>query len=332
MNLKKVLAVMASAALMATALVGCGGGDKTASTDGGEKVKIGISKMMTHDAMDEAEKGFVQALKDKGYDESKVEIDYKNGQGETANLNTIATQFVGDKVDLIFAIATPAAQAAQGQTTEIPIIGTAITDFADAGLVNSNENPGTNVSGTTDMNPVEDQIDLLLKVAPNTKTVGFLYNSSEDNSILQVGIAKKYVEGKGLKWVEKTVSNTNEVQQATNSIVSECDAIYIPTDNIFASSMTTVAEVCNEKKIPVVCGEKGMTEAGGLATLGLNYYDLGYKAGEMAVEVLEGKDISTMPIQSLDKFDYYINEDTVKALGIQIPADLQQYVAAPSAE
>lgn len=323
----KFMKKIAAAALASAMLLSC------ASCSGGEdKIKIGISKMMTHDAMDKAEAGFVQALTDAGYDDSKVEIDYQNGQGETSNLNTIALQFVGNDVDLIFAIATPAAQAAQAQTTEIPIIGTAITDFADAGLVNSNENPGTNVSGTTDMNPITDQIDLLLKLVPDAKTIGFLYNSSEDNSVLQTNIAKEYVESLGLSWTEKTVSNTNEVQQATSAVVNECDAIYIPTDNIFASSMTTVGEVTLEAKKVVVCGETGMVQAGGCATLGLNYYNLGYQAGEMAIRVLEGADISAMPIESATEFDYYINADVVEALGLEVPAELQEYVQSPAAE
>lgn len=317
MKIKKILAAAAAAAMLATCTA--------CSADNG-KIKIGISKMMTHDAMDRAESGFIDALNANGYDDTKVEIDAQNGQGETSNLNTIATQFVGDNVDLIFAIATPAAQAAQGQTTEIPIIGTAITDFADAGLVNSNDNPGTNVSGTTDMNPVKEQIDLMLKFVPDAKTVGFLYNSSEDNSVLQVGIAKEYVESLGLQWTEKTVSNTNEVQQATTSIVTECDAVYIPTDNIFASSMTTVYEVAVEAKMPVICGESGMVMSGGLATLGLDYYDLGYQAGLMAIRVLEGEDISKMPIEGASEFVYCINGDFAEAIGMTIPEDLQQYV------
>ena len=317
MKFRKICAAVVAAAALMTA---------TACSSDSGMIKIGVSKMMTHDAMDAAEEGFVQALADKGYDESKVEFDFQNGQGETSNLNTIATQFVGNDVDLIFAIATPAAQAAMAQTSEIPIIGTAITDFAEAGLVNSNDNPDTNVSGTTDMNPIEEQIDLLLTLAPETKTVGFLYNSSEDNSVLQVGIAKAYVESLGLAWTEKTVSSTNEVQQATTAIVTECEAIYIPTDNIFASAMTTVGEVCNEAKIPVVAGADTMVMDGGLATLGLDYYNLGYQAGLMAVEVLEGADISTMAIQGASEFNYVINGATVDALGIEIPEELQQYI------
>lgn len=329
MKFRKIFAALTAAAMLATG-VGCANNGTSSGAADGKTYKIGISKMMTHDAMDKAEQGFVAALDEKGYTD-KVEIDYQNGQGETANLNTIATQFVGNNVDLIFAIATPAAQAAQAQTQEIPIIGTAITDFADAGLVNSNEEPGTNVSGTTDMNPIKEQIDLMMKICPDTKVVGFLYNSSEDNSLLQIGIAKEYVESLGLSWTEKTVSNTNEVQQATTAIVEECDAIYIPTDNIFASAMATVGEVAIQAKKAVFTGETGMCYAGGLATLGLDYYNLGYEAGLMAIQVLEGADISKMAVKGASDFNYVINKDMVDALGIAIPEDLQQYISAPPA-
>ena len=335
MKFAKKIGAIAAAAAMLTAVTACSANNTSSDSAAsgaadGKTYKIGITQMMDHPALNQSNEGFIAALADKGYvDGENITISNQNGQGETANLNTIATQFVGDEVDLIFAIATPAAQAAQGQTTEIPIIGTAITDFAVAGLVNSNENPGTNVSGTTDMNPIKEQIDLLLKLAPETKTVGFLYNSSEDNSVLQTDIAKAYLDEKGIAWTEKTVSSTNEVQQATTSIASEVDAIYIPTDNIFASSMSIVGEVAAQNKIPVITGETGMAEGGGLATLGINYYNLGYQAGLMAVRVLEGEDISTMPIEGSTEFEYYINGDTVEALGITIPEDLQQYVQTP---
>lgn len=321
----RIISTVCAAALALTAS-GCsesGGQEGTAK----DNFTIGITKMMDHVALNASEEGFVAALKDRGYvDGENVTIDYQNGQGESANLNTIATQFAGNNVDLIFAIATPAAQAAMAQTESIPIIGTAITDYVEAGLVNSNETPGTNVSGTTDMNPVSDQIDLLLELFPETKTIGFLYNSSEDNSILQTNIAKEYVESKGLAWVEKTVSNTNEVQQATTSITTECDAIYIPTDNIFASSMTIVGEICTGAGVPVICGESGMVSSGGLATLGINYYDLGYTAGNMAADVLEGADVSTMAIKGSDKFDYAFNADFAAAMGFEIPEKYAEYI------
>lgn len=323
MKIKNRIAAAVCAAAVALTASGC---SESAGTQK-DNYTIGITKMMDHVALNASEEGFVAALADRGYvDGENITIDYQNGQGESANLNTIATQFAGNNVDLIFAIATSAAQAAMAQTETIPIIGTAITDYEEAGLVNSNENPGTNVSGTTDMNPVSDQIDLLLELFPETKTIGFLYNSSEDNSVLQTNIAKEYLDSKSIVWVEKTVSNTNEVQQATTSIITECDAIYIPTDNIFASSMTIVGEICTGAGVPVICGESGMVSSGGLATLGINYYDLGYAAGNMAADVLEGADVSTMAIKGSDNFDYAFNAEFAEAIGFEIPEKYAEYV------
>src|SRR5690606_16193422 len=220
-----------------------------------------------------AREGFNDALRDNGYvDGENITIDYQNPQGDQSNLSTISDRFIANKVDLVLAIATSAAQAIAGKTTEIPILGTAITDYEAAKLVNSNEEPGGNVTGTTDMNPVKEQIDLLVKLVPDAKTVGVLYTSNEDNSIVQAKLAKEAVENLGLNYVEVTVSNSNEVQQATQDIVEKCDAIYIPTDNIFASSMPLVHGVTSVSKTPVICGESGMVSNGGLATLGINYY------------------------------------------------------------
>lgn len=295
--------------------------------------KIGTIQLMTHVALDQSYEGFVKYFEDQGYvNGENITITYQNGQGETTNLSTIADQYIGDNVDLIFAIATPSAQAAAGKTSTIPIIGTAITDFAEAGLVDSNDNPGTNVSGTTDMNPIQQQIDLMLELYPDTKTVGFLYNSSEDNSVLQTNIAKEYLGTKGINWTERTVSGTNDVQQAVTSIVTECDAIYIPTDNVFASSMTIVGEVANGAKIPVICGESGMVQSGGLATLGINYFNIGYQAGEMALRVLKGEDISKMAIEASTNYDYCFNGDTAAAIGLTIPDKYKEFVVSESAQ
>lgn len=331
--LKKAAAVLTAVAMLAAA--GCNSNttnDDGAVSENGEKLQIGIIQLMAHDALDQSYEGFIQALKDGGYDDSKAEITYQNGQGETTNLSTIADQYIGKNVDLIFAIATPAAQAAAGKTTEIPIIGTAITDFAEAGLVESNEKPGTNVSGTTDMNPVASQLDLLLELAPDTKTVGFIYNSSEDNSQLQVKIAKEYLDTKGIAYTEKTVSTTNDVQQAVTSLVNECDAMYVPTDNVLASAMSIVSEVTASSQTPVVCGESGMVKSGGLATLGINYYNLGYQAGEMAIRVLEGADITEMAIESSTNYDFCINGDVAAAIGVTIPEKYAESVVYPSQE
>ena len=300
----------------------------------GEKKQIGIIQLMDHPALNLAHDGFVAALEEKGYkDGENITIVYQNGQGDTNNRSTIADKFVGDKVDLVLAIATPAAQAIAGKTKDIPIIATAVTDFAEAGLVESNEKPGTNVSGTNDMNPIEAQFDLMFQLYPDVKTVGFLYNSSEDNSRLQVDIAKAHLDSKGIKYVERTVASTNDVQQATTSIVTECDAIYLPTDNVFASSMPIVSDIAIPAKIPVICGESGMVEGGGLATLGINYYNIGHQAGLMALRILEeGADITQMPVESSTDYDFCINGDTAEAIGLTIPDDLKQYVITPNAD
>ncbi|MPM12462.1 hypothetical protein SDC9_58815 [bioreactor metagenome] len=294
--------------------------------------KVGIIQMMDHVALNGAREGFIQALADKGLvDGQNVEIDYKDANADSNNYSTIADQFVMDKKDLVLAIATPAAQAMAAKTTEIPILATAVTSFTAAGLVDSDEVPGGNVSGTTDMNPVDKQMELMFTLCPNVKTVGFLYCSSEDNSRLQVDIAKKWLDAKGIKYVERTVSNQNEVQQATQSIVTECDAIYLPTDNIFAATMPIVNEITVAAGIPTICGEAGMVQNGGFATLGITYYGIGYQAGLMAVDILvNGADISKMPITGSNEFEYCINGDVAKALGITIPTDLQQYVVTPS--
>ncbi|MEG0091789.1 MAG: ABC transporter substrate-binding protein, partial [Oscillospiraceae bacterium] len=182
-----------------------------------------------------------------------------------------------------------------------------------------------NITGTNDVSPIKEQIELMLKLCPDIKTVGLLYSSSEDNSITQAKQVKEILAQKGLGVVEQTVTSSNDVQQATQSIVDKCDGIYIPTDNTFASAMPIVAAVVKQSKTPVVCGDIGMTQQGGLATLGLNYYNLGYQTGEMGIKILKGEKTATMAVQSLVKYDYIVNADMAQAIGVTIPEDLKQY-------
>ncbi|NLM51519.1 MAG: ABC transporter substrate-binding protein [Firmicutes bacterium] len=319
------LAISVLLVLLLVGLVGC---SRDNEAKGDKKLVIGIIQFAEHIALDAARDGFIDALADNGYkDGENIEIDYHNAQADQNNLGTISDRFVANNVDLVLAIATPAAQSIAGKTTEIPILGTAITDYVVARLAESNEKPGGNVSGTTDMNPIKEQIDLLVKLVPDAKTVGVLYNSSEDNSVLQAQIAKEAVEAKGLVYTEVTVSNTNEVQQATQAIVNQCDAIYIPTDNIFASAMPVVHGVTSQSKTPVICGESGMVMSGGLATLGINYYELGYQTGLMAIRIFEeGAHPSTMPIEAAKEFDFTINGKVAEEIGLEIPEDLLEYV------
>lgn len=284
---------------------------------------IGIVQLVQHAALDAANEGFVEALKDQGFVEGEtIRFDSQNANGASDTLATIADSFIAQKVDLALAIATPAAQTLAGKTESIPILGTAITDYVVAKLAKSNEEPGYNVSGTTDMNPIVEQIDLLKRLVPEAKTVGLLYTGSEDNSVLQASIAKEAIEALGMDWVEVKVTNSNDVQQAAQSLVDQCDVLYIPTDNVAASSMPIISEVMTAKGIAIICGESGMVAAGGTATLGINYYKLGYQTGLMAVDVLGGADVSTMPIQAQSEFDYAFNMEVAQAIGLEIPADL----------
>lgn len=293
-----------------------------------EPIKIGIIQLVQHNALDAACEGFIAALAENGYvDGEKITIDFQNGQGDQSNLSTIADRFVSKKMDLVLAIATPAALAVAGKTTDIPILATAVTDFVESRLAESNEAPGTNVSGTTDMASIEDQIALIKTLVPDAKTVGVLYNSGEVNSVVQAEEAKKHIEAMGYAYVEKTLTNSNEVMQATESLVRLCDVMYLPTDNVIASAMPIVYGVTVESKTPVLCGEAGMVESGGLATLGINYYNLGYQTGLMALELLENADadISAMPIQRQTEFDYLVNATVAEEIGLPIPAELAPY-------
>ena len=289
-----------------------------------KKIKIGVIQLVEHPALDKNYQGFVDGLKDAGFiDGQNIEIDYENAQGEQANCVTIAQKLVNDQSDLIFAIATPAAQAVANMTSDIPILVSSVTDPKTAQLVESNEKPGTNVSGTSDLTPCAAQIALLKRLLPSAKKVAVLFCSSEENSRFQANLAEAACEKEGLSFVEATVSNTNEVQQVVQSLVGKVDAIYAPTDNMIASSMATVALVTTPNKIPVICGEEGMVQGGGLATYGINYYELGLQTAKMAVEILkDGKKPADMPIQYLEKCDFSYNKEVADELGIEIPADL----------
>ena len=259
----------------------------------GKQFKIGILQLMEHDALDNARNGFLDALEEGGYAEGeKIVVDVQNAQGDQSNLKTMSQKFVNDKEDLILAIATPAAQSVAAETQEIPILATAITDYPEAGLVESNEAPNVNLSGTSDRTPVKEQFALLKQILPDVKKVGIMYNSSEANSEIQARSAIEACEDLGLEYQEGTVTNVNDIQQVVQSIVGEVDALYIPTDNTFASAIPLVVSITDVEKVPVICGENGMVKGGGLATVGIDYYKLGQQTGKMAIRVLEGEDVS----------------------------------------
>lgn len=293
-----------------------------ASADG-TTYKIGVLQLVQHDALDKANAGFFAALDEAGI---SYEADQQNASGEQANCLTIAEKLVNDGDDLILAIATPAAQAVAGVTGDIPIILTAVTDPAASGLVEDNENPGVNVSGTSDLTPVKEQIDLLHELLPAAKHIGLLYCSAESNSELQINMAKEACDALGLTYEEYTVPSSNEIQSVVESMVGKVDAVYSPTDNTIAAGMATVAMVANDNNLPVITGEGGMVGAGGLATYGIDYYQLGYLAGEQAIDILvNGADITTMPIGYLpaERCELTINKTTADTLGIDISAYIE---------
>ena len=320
---KKLKALAAGLMLtLAMGIVGCGGDAKDGKK--AEKVNVGIVQLVEHEALDAANKGFVEGLASKGYKEGQnITFDKQNAQADQSNLQNIAHRFVNNKVDLICAIATPAAQTVANVTSDIPIVATAVTDYKMAKLVKDNDKPGTNVTGTTDMNPVADQLDLLVKLVPNAKTIGAIYFSSEVNSQLQVEILKKAAAAKGITVKEATVSTVNDIQQAAHSLVGSVQAIYVPTDNVLASAMPTLISVTDEAKLPVICGEGGLVRAGGLATLGVDYYKLGFQTGEMAADILSGKaKPAEMAIQAQKDFKPVINMKSAAKIGLTVPEEL----------
>ena len=310
--MKKSIGVLFAVLAVALVATGC---------KNGEMLKVGVIQLVEHPALDAAYQGFVDGLAEAGYkDGENITIDYQNAQGEQANCVTIANKLVNDKDDVILAIATPAAQAVAMLTDDIPVLITAVTDPESAKLVDSNSHPGRNVTGTSDLTPVDAQINLLKKILPNAQTVGLMFCSSEQNSIFQIQLAKEACTRVGLKYVEGSVSNSNEIQQVTQSLVGKVDAIYIPTDNMLAAGMPLVAQVANENKIPTIVGEDGMVQSGGMITYGINYYELGKQTAAQAVKILrDGANPADMPIEYLEKCDLSYNADSLAAVGMAVP-------------
>ena len=318
--MKKLITIFLAGIL----IISCSNNSANTSSNNTETLKIGILQLVEHNALDQANQGFIDGLKEAGYEDGKnITIDYQNAQGEQANCITISQKFVNDRVNLILAIATPAAQAVANTTKDIPILITAVTDPADAKLVADNTSPGGNVTGTSDLTPVKEQIELLKKLVPSAKNIAFLYNSSEQNSKFQVDIAKAKSDEMGLSYMDATITNPNDIQQVVQSLVGKVDAIYVPTDNMVSAGMANVIAITEPAKIPVICGEVGMLNAGGLATYGIDYYELGKLTANQAVKILKGESSpASMPIEYIQHPVLEVNTNAAQKLGITIPADL----------
>ena len=319
LRMKKALIFFLILILSISMIAGCAG-------DQNKVLNIGIVQLVEHPALDASYQGFVDALKAAGYEDGKnIKISYQNGQGDQATCQTIAQKFLNDKVDLVLAIATPAAQAAANVIKEIPILITAVTDPESSMLVASNKNPGGNVTGTSDLTPVLQQLELLKKLIPSAQKVAVLYSAGETNSVFQYNLALAAGPELGLEIIDSAITNMADIQTVVTSLVGKCDAIYIPTDNNLASAMATVTLVTEPAKLPVIVGEEGMVSNGGLATVGINYYNLGYQTGEMAVKILKGEaKPADMPIEYQNDVSVSINEAQAELFGITIPADLKE--------
>lgn len=322
-KLSSLLAFVLSAAILA----GCTSSKAstpTNSSDEKKQIKIGISQIVEHPALDASRKGFIDALKEKGYEEGKnLKISFQNAQGEQANAQNIANKFVSDKMDMILAIATPTAQTAYNATKDIPILITAVTDPVAAGLAKSMEKPETNVTGTSDNVPIEKQFELLKKLVPNAKKVGILYNTSENNSEIQVNSAKKAAPAFGLEILAVGITNVNDIPQSLNSLLGKIDVLYVPTDNMVVSSMPIIADQCFKNNIPIIGSEKGQVEQGAIATTGIDYYKLGFQTGLVAVDVINGKKPKDIAITTLKDMQLVINTDALKKLNIAVPKDIE---------
>ena len=324
MNAKRIVSLVLAAVLMlgVLALTSCG------EDDTAKKYKIGISQLVTHDALDAATNGFMDAVK-KGLGEENVEFDLQNAGNSTDVCATIANSFVSQKVDLIMANATPALQAAANATLTIPVLGTSITEYGVAlGINNFNGTVGGNISGTSDLAPLDQQAQMILDLVPGVQKVGLLYCSGEANSDYQVKAVKQYLEGKGITCTEYTFSDSTDVTAVAQNAAQNNDAIYIPTDNTAAACAATIYGAMTTKK-PIIAGEEGICKGCGIATLSISYYDIGYATGEMAVKILKGEaKIAEMPVEYAKTFTKKYNAAICQDLGIDTAAlEAKGYVA-----
>ena len=339
--MKKLTAMLLAGVMAASLLVGCGSTQEASTTDastadasataeettteasdaatGDNTYTVGICQLVQHVALDAATQGFKDALTDEFGD--AVTFDEQNAQGDSNTCSTIINSFVSNKVDLILANATPALQAAQAGTDTIPVLGTSVTDYASGlDLADFNGTVGGNISGTSDLAPLEDQAAMLNELFPDAKNVGLLYCSAEPNSQYQVDTVKAALEDLGYTCEYYAFSDSNDLSSVVTNAANTVDVIYAPTDNTVASNTEIINNICLPAGVPVVAGEEGICASCGVATLSISYYDLGVATGKMAVKILsEGADISTMPIEYAPNFTKKYNPSICETLGITVP-------------
>ena len=315
--MKKIL----SAALctsMFFGLTACGNNTQQQSDADGEKLKVGIVQLIDNGAFEDMRDGFIQELLDKGYGEDKVEIIYKNAQGDATNLNTICQEMVDSQVDLVATIATPASQAMVAMESDIPIVFISVSNPIGAGLLTTLEQPDKNATGTSNAIPIEDIFALSEDLTPGMQTYGLLYCTNEVNSVTTIENAKNYLDEKGLRYVEQIVTNSSEVQQAAQALVGNVDAIFVPNDSVIQAAMPLVAEVARDAKIPVYGSSAVMVNSGAFATVAITDTEIGMISADMAIAHFEGKEMSEIPALVVPANAIVVNEDTAEALGVTL--------------
>jgi len=322
--MRKKLGLLLVISIMLVAVVGCG------SSGSGKQYKIAISQIVEHPSLDATREGFLAALKDAGIVEGEnLKLDYNNAQGDPNNNMTIAQKIAGEKYDLVLGIATLPAQALASQVKNSPVMFAAVTDPLDAKLIDNLEKPGGNVSGASDTNPeaISQLMDFVAGNFPDVKTVGVVLNQGEPNAVVMTNLAEKALEKHGIKIVKASVTNTSEVKQAAESLVGRADAIYITLDNTVVEAVSTVIQVANDNDIPFFSSDRDSVEKGAFATVGFKYYDHGYQAGQMAVQVLkEGKKIGDLKVTVPEKLDLILNLKAAAEQGITVTDAMKEQV------
>lgn len=315
--MKKIL----SAALctsMFFGLTACGNNTQQQSDADGEKLKVGIVQLIDNGAFEDMRDGFIQELQDKGYGEDKVEIIYKNAQGDATNLNTICQEMVDSQVDLVATIATPASQAMVAMESDVPIVFISVSNPIGAGLLTTMEQPDKNATGTSNAIPIEDIFALSDDLTLGMQTYGLLYCTNEVNSVTTIENAKNYLDEKGLQYVEQIVTNSSEVQQAAQALVGNVDAIFVPNDSVIQAAMPLVAEVARDAKIPVYGSSAVMVNSGAFATVAITDTEIGMISADMAIAHFEGKEMAEIPALVVPANAIVVNEDTAEALGVTL--------------
>jgi putative ABC transport system substrate-binding protein len=282
-------------------------------------ITVAVTAIVEHPALDAARDGIKEGLAAAGFGEDKINFVYQSAQGQAPTAAQIARQFVGDAATVIVPISTPSAQAVVAATKDIPIVFTAVTDPLGAQLVSSLEKPGANVTGLSDLSPLQDHIDLMKEITPNAKSIGVIYNPGEANSVTLVTVLKELAGPAGLTIVESPATKSGEVQQAARALVGKVDAIYIPTDNTVVSALEGAIAVAEESKIPLYAGDTDSVKRGAIATIGFNYHDIGLQTAKVVARVLGGEKPGDIAVVNATGTDLFVNPGAAAKMGVTIP-------------